>query len=123
LLASFKKRRGRASGIAVRRVQADVSDTAALDRLLEALPEAGGLRPRLTAPFFARAWDTVGLCDYWIVSDGTRVNCFIISGLTLQQAAGVRVHWDALRRQPTLSEDVLGDLIARQTGSSVTLVG
>ncbi|HTT00897.1 MAG TPA: hypothetical protein VMG11_02325 [Steroidobacteraceae bacterium] len=122
LMASFWKRRAGSQGVTVSRAEAQVDDAGALDRLLAPLPEATELRPRLTVQFFARAWDAERRCDYWVASDGRRVTCFTISGLTLQQAAAVRVRWDALRSRTELSEEVLADLIADQTGTSVTLV-
>jgi len=122
-MASLWKRRARHKGEAkVQRGDAPLTDRAALDRLLRHLPEAEEVRPRLAEPFFARAWDAEAECDYWVASDGARVTCYTISGLTLGQAAAVRVRWDALRGRTELSEDLLADLIARQTGCSVTLM-
>ncbi len=98
-----------------------MEDGAALDRLLGPLPEAQDLRSRLSGPFFARAWDADAQRDHWLASDGLRVTCYTISGLTLRQAAAVRVRWDALRGRIALTESALADLIARETGSPVTL--
>ncbi len=120
-MASLWKRRSRENQATVQRGEAQLSDGPALDRLLKDLPEAEEVRPRLSEPFFARAWDSETQRDHWVTSDGERVTCYTISGLTLQQAAAVRVHWDARKGRVELSEDVLADLIARQTGSSVTL--
>ncbi len=122
LLASLWKRRARQSEAAVHRADARLDDGAALDRLLEPLPEAQELRARLAGPFFARAWDATAQRDHWLASDGVRATCYTISGLTLPQAAAVRVRWDALRGRAELTEDVLADLVARETGSPVTLV-
>jgi hypothetical protein len=123
LLASLWKRRARQAEAAVHRADARLDDGAALDRLLEPLPEAADLRARLAEPYFARAWDAGAQRDHWLASDGVRVRCYTISGLTLAQAAAVRVRWDALRGRVELSEDVLADLVARETGSAVTLAG
>jgi hypothetical protein len=123
LLASLWKRRARQTEAAVHRTDARLDDAAGLDRLLAPLPEAADLKARLTAPFFARAWDAGAQRDHWLASDGARVSCYTISGLTLAQAAAVRVRWDAMRGRVELTEDVLADLIARETGSPVTLVG
>jgi hypothetical protein len=121
LMANLWKRRARGLDVTVQRAEAPLSDGAALDRLLEHLPEAGEVRPRLSEPFFARAWDPQAKRDHWVVSDGQRVTCYTISGLTLKQAAAVRVRWDALRGRAPLTEELLADLIAGQTGSGVTL--
>jgi hypothetical protein len=121
-MASLWKRRTREHEATVQRAEALLSDGAALDRLLEHLPEAEEVRPRLSEPFFARAWDPEARRDYWVTSDGQRATCYTISGLTLQQAAAVRVRWDAMRGRRALTEELLADLIAGQTGSSVTLV-
>jgi len=111
------------SAAMVRRVDARVDDPASLDRLLEPLPESNELRERLRQALFVRAWDEAEQRDYWVRSDGVRVACFVLSGLTLKQAAAVRVRWDALRGRAALTEDRLADLIARETGGPVTLAG
>ena len=111
-----------ANGVSVLRADALLSDSPALDLLLRPLPEAQELRPRLAAEFFARAWDTELQRDYWVVSDGHRVTCYTVCGLTLKQAAAVRVRWDSLRRRPTLTQALLADVIAAETGGAVTLV-
>ncbi|MGB6452208.1 MAG: hypothetical protein WBE92_15765 [Steroidobacteraceae bacterium] len=121
LLGSLWKRRARQIESAVHRTDARLDDGAALDRLLEPLPESQDLRARLSGPFFARAWDADSQRDHWLASDGLRVTCYTISGLTLRQAAAVRVRWDALGGGTELTENTLADLIARETGSPVTL--
>jgi len=124
-MASLWKSRGVpaavASAVMVRRVDAQVDDSASLDRLLEPLPESDELRARLRGLLFVRAWDEAAKRDYWVSSDGFRVACFMLSGLTLKQAAAVRVRWDALRGRAALTEELLADLIARVTGGPVTL--
>jgi hypothetical protein len=122
LMANLWKRRAREHEATVQRAEAPLSDSAALDRLLEHLPEAEEVKPRLREHFFARAWDPQARRDYWVASDGRRVTCYTLSGLTLPQAAAVRVRWDALRGRSELSEELLADLVAKETGSSVTLV-
>jgi len=122
-MAGFWKRHVSPDDVAVLRAEARLDDGDALARLLEPLPEAEDLRPRLVNPFFARAWDARVQRDHWVRSDGVRVTCFTISGVTLAQAAAVRVRWDALRGRTELTEERLADLVAAQTGTSVTLVG
>lgn len=107
----------------VQRVEARVDDAASLDRLLRLLPEADELRRRLADALFVRAWDAAAQRDYWVQGNGVRVACFALSGLTLKQAAAVRVRWDALRGKAVLTEDLLADLIAAETGGPVTLEG
>ncbi len=121
LMASLWKRRDRDTGVTVRHVAAALTDAVALDRLLEPLPEARELRPRLASEFFARAWDAKLQRDYWIASDGSSVVCFTIRGLSLKQAAAVRVRWDAKRARRKLGHEALADVIAAQLGCSVTL--
>lgn len=110
-----------AGTVMVRRIDARVDDPASLDRLLEPLPESDELRKRLRGVLFVRAWDEAAQRDYWVRSDGSRVACFVLSGLTLKQAAAVRVRWDARRGRAALTEELLADLIARETGGPVTL--
>ncbi len=121
LLASLWKRLAPQHEAAVHRADARLDDVAALERLLEPLPEAADLRARLAGPFFARAWDADAQRDHWLMSDGVRATCYTLSGLTLPQAAAVRVRWDAMRGRAELTEHVLADLVARETGSPVTL--
>lgn len=121
LMASFWKRRNRETEVSVQRASASLEDAPALDRLLAPLPEASELRPRLTGQFFARAWDAAAKRDYWVSSDGALVVCFTIEGLTLKQAAAVRVRWDSQRSRPELTSELLADLIAKQIRRSVTL--
>jgi hypothetical protein len=121
LMASFWKRRARDTEVSVQRIEASLGDPAALERLLRPLPEASELRPRLAAQFFARAWDAHLQRDYWVMSDGARVVCLTVTGLSLKQAAGVRVRWDARRGQSELTEERLADVIAKEIGRSVTL--
>ena len=80
------------------------------------------LRPRLAAAFFARAWDAATERDLWIVSDGVRADCYVLAGLKFQQAATVRVRWDARRPASTeLSVESLADCVAKVVEGSVTL--
>jgi hypothetical protein len=118
----FWSRRAAPAGVSVRRLSAALTDPARFGRLLRELPESQELRPRLAGPFYARAWDAAAARDLWIVSDGTRVDCYVLSGLKFQQAASVRVRWDAKRREATeLSVETLADCVAKVTEGSVTI--
>jgi hypothetical protein len=108
--------------VSVRRLSAAVADSVKFSELLRKLPDSEDLRPRLAESFYARAWDATTERDLWIVSDGIWVDCFVLAGLKLQQAAIVRVRWDARRREVAeLSLEVLGDIVAKVTEGSVTL--
>jgi hypothetical protein len=118
----FWSRRTPRAGASVRRLMAQLDDPEGLDQLLRELPESAELRPRLAGSFFARAWDAATERDLWIVSDGARVVCYILEGLKFQQAATVRVRWDARKREPSqLSVENLADCVAKVTEGSVTL--
>ncbi len=118
----FWSRRAAAPSVSVRRLTAALDDADRFARLLGELPASEELRPRLAASFYARAWDAATERDLWIVSDGARVDCYVLAGLKFQQAASVRVRWDARRRELTeLSLEALADCVARVTESSVTL--
>ena len=109
-------------GVSVRRLTARLDDPEAFAKLLRELPEPEELRARLAANFYARAWDAASARDLWIVSDGARVECYVVAGLKLDQAATVRVRWDAKRRDAvTLSVEALADCVAKVTQASVTL--
>jgi hypothetical protein len=118
----FSSRRPAAPTVSVRRLTAALDDTARFARLLRELPESEELRPRLAANFYARAWDAASERDLWIVSDGARVDCYVLAGLKFQQAASVRVRWDAKRYEVSeLSVELLADCVAKVTLGSVTL--
>jgi hypothetical protein len=108
--------------ISVRRSDARVDDADALTHLLAALPEADGLREQLVSRFFARAWDKASSRDYWIASDGMLASCYTLCGLTLKQAAAVRVRWDAVEGQLALGERVLAELVSAETGVTVQTI-
>ena len=108
--------------VSVRRLSAAVADPVKFGQLLRELPESEDLRPRLAETFYARAWDAATERDLWIVSDGVQVDCFVLAGLKFQQAATVRVRWDAKRRGTAeLSLEALGDIVAKVIDGSVTL--
>ena len=110
------------AGPSVRRLMALVHDPLKFGQLLRELPESEDLRPRLAASFYARAWDAATARDLWIISDGTRVECYVLAGLTFQQAAAVRVRWDARKNETAqLSVDTLADCVAKVIDASVTL--
>ncbi len=118
----FWNRRAAAATVSVRKLTAAVNDSQQFQRLLRELPESEELKPRLAANFYARAWDAATERDLWIVSDGTRVDCYVLAGLQFQQAASVRVRWDAKRLGITdLSVESLADCMAKVTQGSVTL--
>lgn len=47
--------------------------------------------------FFGQAWDRETERDFYVASDGHRAMCITIAGLTLKQAARVRVGFDEFR--------------------------
>jgi hypothetical protein len=119
----FWSRRMTPVSASVRRLSASLDDPVKLGLLLRELPESEELRPRLAATFYARAWDPATERDLWIVSDGSRVDCYVLAGLKFQQAASVRVRWDVNKREPAnLSVDSLADCVAKVIEGSVTLV-
>ena len=118
----FWSPRETSAGVSVRRLSASVADAVKFAQLLRELPESEDLRPRLKETFYARAWDAASSRDLWIVSDGATVDCFVLAGLKFQQAAIVRVRWDAKRRDiGELSLEALGDIVAKVVEGSVTL--
>ena len=123
-LASRLTTRRRTEPVSVRRLGARLTDEAALGRLLAELPGAEELRPRLAAPFFARAWDAERARDLWILSDGQDVWCYVITGLSLPQAAAVRVRWDKRPggAEGGLTLETLADAVAATIDAAVTLV-
>jgi hypothetical protein len=119
----FWSRRTAPASASVRRLTATLDDPVKFGRLLRELPESEELRPRLAATFYARAWDGATERDLWIVSNGIRVDCYVLAGLKFQQAAAVRVRWDVNKHVPAdLSVETLADCVAKVTEGSVTLL-
>jgi hypothetical protein len=112
----------RTEKVQIIRTEALLTDADAIAHLLEPLPESGELRPRLDHVFFVRAWHEQTSRDYWVSSDGERVRCFTIAGLTLRQAAAIRVRWDAMSSDRHLDEHVLSLLISSELGIRAQLV-
>jgi hypothetical protein len=108
--------------IRVLRADARIDDPAALKNLLAQLPEAEEVSPLLRKQFFARAWEKEEARDYWITSDGMQASCFTVCGLTLKQAAAVRVQWDTMATRPVLTERLLAELVSAQTGATVETI-
>ena len=117
-----RKRADEFEPIRVLRADARIDDAAALRNLLAQLPEADEVSPQLKKQFFARAWDKEAARDYWIMSDGNQATCFTVCGLTLKQAAAVRVQWDTMANRPPLTERVLAEMVSVQTGATVEAV-
>ena len=115
--------RGQApAGVSVRRLSAALDDRARFARLLQELPESEELQPRLAASFYGRAWDAASARDLWVVSDGSRVDCYVLAGLKFHEAAAVRGRWDAKKGEPAeLTLESLVDCVAKVTQGSVTL--
>jgi hypothetical protein len=119
---SRKQRTDEFERIRVLRVDARVDNPADLKSMLAQLPEAEEVGPQLAKQFFARAWEKQAARDYWIMSDGKLATCFTVCGLTLKQAAAVRVQWDTMADRPQLTERTLAELISAQTGATVEAV-
>ena len=119
---SRKQRTSEFEPIKVLRIDARVDDPVQLKNMLAQLPEADEVSPQLRKQFFARAWEKESERDFWIVSDGNLASCFTVCGLTLKQAAAVRVQWDAMSNRPALTERVLAELVSAQTGATVETI-
>jgi hypothetical protein len=122
-MAWFSRKRGDDfEPIRVLRADARIDDPVALKNLLAQLPEADEVSPQLSKQFFARAWEKNAGRDYWIMSDGTNATCLTVCGLTLKQAAAVRVQWDTLPHRSVLTERILAELVSAQTGATVETI-
>lgn len=104
---------------------ARIDDPAALSRLLEPVPDAGSVRQSVTSgtPGFGQVWHDETSRDYWIAWSAETVACFTIAGLTLEQAARVRIRFDELDHSSTgLDARLLAGLMSDELGATVSLV-
>jgi hypothetical protein len=103
--------------------QALVTDSTALMRLLEEVPDAGEICPELSKPYFTRRWRHSDQHSFWIASDGTTAVCHTLTGLELDEMLALWLTFDDYRRRPgfTLSASSLGKMIESELGLTVEL--
>jgi hypothetical protein len=96
--------------------QALVTDSTALMRLLEEVPDAREICLELSKPYFTRRWRHSDQHSFWIASDGT-------TGLGLDEVIALWLSFDDYRRRPgfTLSASSLGKMIESELGLTVEL--
>ncbi len=104
--------------------KARVTDSGALLRLLDGVPQAQEIRDQLSKPFFTRRWEQSTARSYWIASDGATVLCLTVSGLSADEMVAIWVSFDDYRKRDgfKLSARSLGAVIEEELGLSVELV-
>jgi hypothetical protein len=105
--------------ISSERVQ--VTDSRALSRLLDEVPESQEIRPQLCKPFFARRWQQSTQRSFWISSDGITVVRLTLTGLDVDEMVAIWVAFDGYQRRPgfNLSASSLGEIIEAELGVAV----
>ena len=100
-----------------------VTDSTALTRLLDEVPDAGEIRLELAKPYFTRRWRHSDQHSFWIASDGTTAVCHTLIGLELDEVIALWLSFDDYRRRPgfTLSASSLGRIIETELGLTVEL--
>src|SRR5579863_7515739 len=103
--------------------QAPVTDSTALMRLLDEVPDAREICLELSKPYFTRRWRHSDQHSFWIASDGTTAVCHTLTGLGLDEVIALWLSFDDYRRRPgfTLSASSLGEMIESELGLTVEL--
>ena len=103
--------------------QALVTDSTALMRLLEEVPDAGEIGVELSKPYFTRRWRHSDQHSFWIASDGTTAVCHTLTGLDLDEVIALWLTFDDYRSRPgfRLSARSLGRIIETELGLTVEL--
>jgi len=98
--------------------RAVTSDSVALRRLLDEVPDAEDIQRELCKPYFTRRWQQSMQRSFWITSDGTTVVCLTLTGLDVDEMVAVWVGFDEHRRRPgfVLSTHTLSAIIESETG-------
>lgn len=98
--------------------RAPASDSMALRRLLDEVPDAEDIQSELCKPYFARRWQQSKQRSFWITSDGTTAMCLTLTGLDVDEMIAVWVGFDEYRRRPgfVLSARTLGAIIESEIG-------
>jgi len=94
------------------------SDSVALRRLLDEVPDADDIQSELYRPYFARRWQQSMQRSFWITSDGTTAVCLTLTGLDVDEMVAVWVSFDEHRRRPgfVLSARTLSAIIESEVG-------
>jgi hypothetical protein len=105
-------------GTRISAARAPATDTAALRRLLDEVPDAEEIQPRLHQTYFTRRWQQTMKRSFWITSDGTTAVCLTLTGLDVDEMVAVWVGFDEYRRRPgfTLSARTLSEIIEAEIG-------
>jgi hypothetical protein len=80
----------RSGCISVYATSARVGDKLAINALLEPIPDAKLLRPKLKRDCTAHHWDPEQQVDYWVFSNGRNIVRLSIEGLDEQEVAHSR---------------------------------
>jgi hypothetical protein len=88
------------------------------------VPHAGALREKLTEPLLFQHWDESTQRAIWIASDGIRVRCVTVTGLSVFEMADMWVSFNERisRARFNLSPQLVRDIIEAEIDVSVALV-
>lgn len=105
-------------------LRACISDSAAMARLLQNVPDADAIRAELAQPCFT--WRSQGAAQrsYWIAGDGEHALCLTVLGLNHDEVIAVWLAVDERRGQPgfTLSAPVFRDILREELGVRAKIV-
>lgn len=92
--------------------------------MLAQVPQAGALGAKLTEPLLFQHWDEPTQRAIWIVSDGARVRCITVTGLSVLEMADMWVSFSERisRARFNLSPLFVRDIIEAEIDVSVALV-
>jgi hypothetical protein len=93
-------------------------------RLLAEVPQLSQIREKLTEPLLFQHWDEITQRAIWIASDGRRVRCVTVSGLSVHEMADMwmSVNERLSRANFNLSPQLVREIIEAEIDVSVALV-
>jgi hypothetical protein len=101
-----------------------LSNLTGTTRLLAEIPELGEIHEKLAEPLLLQHWDEPTQRAIWVASDGSRVRCVTVTGLSVQEMADIWVSCNERlsRDRYNLSPQLVREIIEAEIDVSVVLV-
>ena len=105
-------------------LSAAISNVLETTRLLAEVPQAHEIREKLTEPLLFQHWDELTQRAIWIASDGSRVRCVTVTGLSAYEMADMWLSFNEriIRAAFNLSPQLVREIIEAEIDVPVALV-
>jgi hypothetical protein len=105
-------------------LSAAISNVTETTRLLAEVPQLGQIREKLAEPLLLQHWDDLTERAIWVASDGTRVRCVTVTGLSVHEMGDMWVSFNERlsRAKFNLSPQLVREIIEAEIDVSVALV-